>query len=213
MRAMRSINGFFYYANSIAITAVLFKPGLSNSQTSHWSGGGLDRFLCALKKHQLHRKPRGDLGGYRLRFDFRRIGGVARRPDAGLLALDRERTVHQQLMLDVETRTAELAHSGCQLDDVAEPRRREKARAGIDQGDAHDAEGRAELVRLHAECRLEEGPRAPIEELEEPAVEDDAGRVAMAPFDHELPSVDETGHRVVCRRAVSGGRIEAQLQG
>src|ERR1700722_16285704 len=97
-------------------------------------------------------------------------------------------------MLDVETRTAELAHPGRQLDDVAEPRRSQKARAGIDQRDPHDAVGRAELVRLHAERRLEKGPGAPIEEFEEPAVEDDAGRVAMTPFDHELPSVDETGH-------------------
>src|ERR1700727_1355905 len=116
-------------------------------------------------------------------------------------------------MLDVETRTAELSHPGGELDNIAEPRRRQKARAGIDQRYAHDAESRAELVRLHAERRLEQGPGAPIEKFEEPAVEDDAGRVAMAPFDHELPSVDETGH---CfgrwRRIVFGGRIEARLQ-
>src|SRR6202140_1227455 len=165
MRAMGCINGFFYCANSIAITAVPFKPGLSNSQTSRWSGGGLDRFLRALKKHQLHRKPRRDLSGNRLRFDLRRIDRIARRPDARLLALDRERAVHQELMLDVETRTAELAHPGRQLDHVAEPRRSQKARAGIDQGYAHDAEGRAKLVRLHAERRLEQSPGIPIEEL------------------------------------------------
>src|SRR5580692_12428326 len=100
-------------------------------------------------------------------------------------------------MLDVEARTAELAHPRRELDDVAEPRRSEKARAGVDQRYAHDAVGRAEFVRLHAERRLEQGPGAPIEEFEEPALEDDPGRVAMSPFDHELPSVDETGHRVV----------------
>src|ERR1700722_3195487 len=115
-------------------------------------------------------------------------------------------------MLDVETRTTELAHSRRELDDVAEPCRSEEARAGIDQGYAHDAVGRAELVRLHAERRLEQGPRAPIEELEEPAVEDDAGRVAMTPFDHELPSVDKTGHCGRWRRTVYGGRGEARLQ-
>ena len=109
--------------------------------------------------------------------------------------VDRERAVHQQLMLDVETRTAELGQPRRQLDDIAEPRWSQKARAGIDQRYAHDAVGRAELVRLHAERRLEQGPGAPIEEFEEPAVEDDAGRVAMAPFDHELPSVDEIVHR------------------
>src|ERR1700722_15293330 len=167
-----------------------------------------------LKRHQLHLEARRNLGRYRLRFDFRRIDRVSRGPDARLLALDRERAVHQKLMLDVETRTAELAHPGRQLDDVAEPRRSQKARAGVDQGYAHDAVGRAELVRLYAERSLKEGPRAPIEEFEEPAVEDDAGRVAMTPFDHELPSVDETGH---CfgrgRRTVYGDRIEARLQG
>lgn len=159
-----------------------------------------------------HPEARRDLGGYRLRFDFGRIDRVARRPDARFLALDRERTMHQELMLDIKTRTTELAHPGRELDDVAESRRSEKARAGIDQRYAHDAEGRAELVRLHAERRLEQGPRAPVEEFEETAVEDDAGRVAMAPFDHELPSVDETGHRVIWRQTVYGGRIEARLQ-
>jgi len=34
---------------------------------------------------------------------------------------------------------------------------------------------------------LEHAPDAPVEELEEVAVEDDAGRIAMTPFDDELP--------------------------
>src|SRR5580692_5328298 len=103
-------------------------------------------------------------------------------------------------MLDVEARTAELAHPRRELDDVAEPRRSEKARAGVDQGYAHDAVGRAEVVRLHAERRFEQGPGAPIEELEKPAVEDDPGRIAMAPFDGELAPVEEAGHRPISTR-------------
>ena len=52
----------------------------------------------------------------------------------------------------------------------------------------------AELRRPHAERRLEQQPCAPVEELEEAAVEYDAGRIAMTPFDGELPAIDEIGH-------------------
>jgi hypothetical protein len=38
MRAMGCINGFFYCADSIAITGVPFKPGFPDSQTSLLTG-------------------------------------------------------------------------------------------------------------------------------------------------------------------------------
>src|ERR1700730_11262687 len=109
MRAMGCINGFSYCADSIAITGVPFKPD-----------GRLG-------------KARSDFRRYRLRFDLRWIGGIARRPHPRFLALDRERAMHRELMLDVETRTAELAHPRRELDNVTEPRRSEKARASADQ--------------------------------------------------------------------------------
>src|SRR5512144_3119220 len=66
---------------------------------------------------------------------------AARRPDAGFRALDRERVVDREAMLDVETGTAELAHPRSHLDGVAEPDRRDEIGARVDQRDADDAEG------------------------------------------------------------------------
>jgi uncharacterized membrane protein YpjA len=52
MRAMGCINGFFYCANSIAITAVPFKPGFPDSQTSLLTGrvAALIAFFALSKK-------------------------------------------------------------------------------------------------------------------------------------------------------------------
>src|SRR5271155_2719070 len=97
-------------------------------------------------------------------------------------------------MLDVETRAAERNDLRRQLHRIAEARRRDEARAGVDQRQAEDAERRGKLGRLHAEGFFKKRPGAPIEEFEKVAVEDDAGRVALAPFDGEMPPADEIGH-------------------
>src|SRR5215831_6564274 len=83
---------------------------------------------------------------------------------------------------------------GAQFDLVAEAGRRQKTRAGIDQGQPGNAKRRCELGRLHAEGGLEQHPGAPVKKLEKSAVEDDAGRVAMAPLDGKAPPVNKFSH-------------------
>jgi len=74
----------------------------------------------------------------------------------------------------------------------------EKAGLGVDQRYSYDAEDPRQLVRLHRKRFLKKTPHAPIEIFEEAAVEHDASRVAVTPFDRELPAEDEIGHaRVV----------------
>ncbi len=49
-------------------------------------------------------------------------------------------------------------------------------------------------MRLHAEGGLEHFPGVGVEDLEVAAVEHDAGRIALAPFDGQLPAVGERRH-------------------
>ena len=51
-----------------------------------------------------------------------------------------------------------------------------------------------QVRRFDAQRQFEQRPGAPIEEFEEAGVEDDARWVAMAPFDGELPAIDQSGH-------------------
>src|SRR4029077_10938315 len=60
------------------------------------------------------------------------------------------------------------------------------------------------IGRLHAERGLEQHPGAPVEELEEAAVKDDAGGIAMTPLNSEPPPADEFRH---------GGMIAAKRRG
>src|SRR5262249_52483449 len=52
----------------------------------------------------------------------------------------------------------------------------------------------------HAEHGLEHLPGAPVEIFEEAAVEDNAGRVTMAPFDRQRSKVDQVRHRLLVAR-------------
>src|SRR5262249_3936595 len=113
---------------------------------------------------------------------------------------DRNRRADQEPMLDIKARPAELADMGREFDDIAKARRREKAGTGIDQRQAGNAERRPQIRRLHAERGLEQQPRAPIENLKKPAVEDDAGGIAMAPLDGKAPAADEFGHQNMIAR-------------
>src|SRR5215471_21276563 len=97
-------------------------------------------------------------------------------------------------MPHLEARAAELDHFGGDVGHVVELGRLDEARLGVDQRNADNAVGGPELARPHPQRFLEQQPRAPVEELEEAAVEHDAGRIAMTPFDGELPVVDEIAH-------------------
>src|SRR5262245_37665014 len=129
---------------------------------------------------------------------------AACRPDTGFPALDRKFPADRKPMLDVEARAAERAHPGCYLDRVAESDGLDEIGARVDQGNADDAESAGEVLRLHAERRLEHVPGVGVEDLEEAAVENDAGRIALAPFDGQLPAVGE--RHACCLRSCCIGR-------
>src|SRR5262249_19224998 len=138
-----------------------------------------------------------------LQFDG--IVRVRRGPYPRLAPFDGELAADQDAMPHLEPRPPELADLGGTVRDVVELGGLDEAGAGVDDRKAHDAEGRPQLRRPHAQRLLEHAPDAPVEELEEVAVEDDAGRIAMTPFDDELPVVDEIAH--AC--SVRGGREPA----
>src|SRR5215471_19264016 len=146
---------------------------------------------------QLRRlEPRDHLGRNRLRLQLRRIVLVACSPHARLAPFHGECPVAQEAMLYVEARAPEFADVREDFNRVAELDRHDEARPSIDQRDPHDAKGRRQVGWLDAERGLEQGPCADVEIFEEAAVEHDAGGIAVAPFDRDLPAIDESGHAV-----------------
>src|SRR5262245_4810887 len=135
-----------------------------------------------------------DRGRDRHTLHFDGIIRLAARPDPRLAAFHGEFAADRDEVRHFETRAAKFAHFGGNVRHVVEFGRLEKARLGADQGNSDDAEGRCQLLRLHPERLLEQPPGAPVEILEKTAVEHDACRVAMTPFDRELPAIDEIGH-------------------
>src|SRR5260370_25029329 len=89
-------------------------------------------------------------------------------------------------MRHIETRALKLGDFGGDVRHIVELGGPEKAGLGVDQRYSDDSKGGGQLVRLHLEGFLEKTPHAPIEILEEAAVEHDASRVAVTPFDREL---------------------------
>ena len=80
------------------------------------------------------------------------------------------------------------------LDHVTEFGRHHEFGARIDQRNAEDFEGLGHVLWLDAESGLEQVPARGIKELEEAAVENDPGRIAIGPVDGEMPLVDEVAH-------------------
>src|SRR5262249_18783418 len=100
-------------------------------------------------------------------------------------------------MRHVEARTAELGDLRFARHLVAEPHRQYETRTRVDQRHAHNIIGRKQVGARDAEHSLEHCPRTYVEELEEAAVEDDAGWIALAPLNGECPAVDDIGHNNV----------------
>src|SRR5262249_38109339 len=130
-------------------------------------------------------ETRGDVGWNWPGPHLHRVGRIAFHPNARLLAFDRKRAMDAKLVADVEARTAELADPRRQLDSVAEARRPDEFRAGVDQRNTHDAVSRAEFVRLDAQRHFEQRPGTRVEILEKPRIEDNSRGVAMTPLDDE----------------------------
>src|SRR5215472_2651197 len=97
---------------------------------------------------------------------------------------------------------------GSEFDQVAESRRGQKTRAGIDQRQPGDAEGRCQFGGLHPQRCLEQQPGAPVKEFKKPAVEDNAGGVAMAPLDGKAPPMNEFGHYRMIPKSGSNNKLK-----
>src|SRR5262249_58914517 len=97
-------------------------------------------------------------------------------------------------MRHLEARAVKLDDLGGDVRHIVELGRSEKAGLGVDQRYSDDSKGHRQLVRFHIKRFLEKTPHAPIEILEEAAVEHDASRVAVTPFDPELPAAHESSH-------------------
>src|SRR5262249_54801809 len=118
-----------------------------------------------------------------------------RYPDPLLEALDREFIPPHQAVMDLEAAAAPLRNRRQDDHVVAEFRRNPKTRAHVDHRKPGDLEGLQQLRLAIAEC-LEHPDRADIEVLEVAREIDDAGGVAVTPFDADLAADGEHGFRL-----------------
>src|SRR5262249_35670785 len=125
---------------------------------------------------------------------FSRILWVASGPNPDLAAFDGKLPAYRDAMRHLEARAVKLGDLGGDVRHIVELGGSEKAGLGVDQRYSDDSERHGQLVRFHLQRFLEKTPHAPNEIFEGAAVEHDASRVAMTPFDRELPAEDEIGH-------------------
>jgi hypothetical protein len=97
----------------------------------------------------------------------------------------------------VEARTPELADGGFDFDQIAQLGGKKKARLCINQRHRNTVD-RSDPGSGERECVLEQKPRTMIEELKETAVENNAGGIAVSPFDSELPAMREIAQAATC---------------
>ena len=112
--------------------------------------------------------------------------------DSALLSegVDLMRKVNlEQPMLDVEAAATEFPDLCLDHDLVTVGRRNQETGAQVDHRAADGAVMCQQLHLLHAEGRGEQCPGAGVEIGEVARKEDDAGRIAVAPFDGDLVSV------------------------
>src|SRR5580704_18315358 len=137
-----------------------------------------------------------------------RIGGIADYPDPGLGALDRQRLPMDQAMLELETRPADIDELGFDRNLVAEPRRQPEFCPRLRQRMPHKVIGLQILDLLHAERAFEQHRGRDVEKVEIAHVENNAGRVAVAPFYSGFADVAE--HEMRRQRTDDRRRIEGR---
>ena len=149
-------------------------------------------------------KAGNDFRRYRDGGDLFRVVFAARRPDPGLAALDRERAADADRVLDLEAGTAEFATR--EAISMASPNLaglRKLARAST-SGMPMMPKVRARSCGLTPSAASNSSQVRVVEDLEEAAVEHDAGRIAVAPFDRHLPAEHERGHAFCLRSRMFG---------
>jgi hypothetical protein len=137
----------------------------------------------------------GDYRGWnRHTLPFSRVLWVAPGPNPDLAAFDGRLPADCNAMRHLEARAVKFGDLGGDVRHIVELGGSEKAGLGVHQRYSDDSEGHRQLIRFHLKRFLEKTPHAPIEILEEAAVENDANRVAVTPFDRELPAQNEISH-------------------
>jgi hypothetical protein len=137
----------------------------------------------------------GDYRGWnRHTLPFSRVLWVAPGPNPDLAAFDGRLPADCNAMRHLEARAVKFGDLGGDVRHIVELGGSEKAGLGVHQRYSDDSEGHRQLIRFHLKRFLEKTPHAPIEILEEAAVEHDASRVAVTPFDRELPAQNEISH-------------------
>src|SRR5215468_8317222 len=150
-----------------------------------------DGGLCAkLLQHRLRNWVR-----------FESAARVANYPDAFLRALHAGFTHELQPVLDLEAGATER---DCAADRhvIAEARRFQKARTCADERKTAEFKILEHLILRHPERTLEQHCGRGIEYLEVTRIENDAGGIAIAPFDPHLASVAECRHGELQRGAM-----------
>ena len=143
---------------------------------------------------------------------FSRILWVAPGPNPDLAAFDGKLPAYRDAMRHLEARAVKFGDLGGDVRHIVELSGSKKAGRGVDQRYSDDSEGDRQLVRFHLKRFLEKTPHAPIEIFEEAAVEDDASRIAVTPFDRELPAEDEIGHARFRVSFLADGATKARLR-
>jgi hypothetical protein len=116
--------------------------------------------------------------------------GVGDGPHACLQALDRDRPAVKQPVLNIEARAPKLRNPTFDRYVVAVARRQDEARADIDHGDSGEAIFTGHLDLLKAGCFFEQRHRRIVEILKVTWEIDDAGGVAVTPFNSHTTPVD-----------------------
>src|SRR5262249_16048379 len=109
-------------------------------------------------------------------------------------AFDGKLPAYRDAMRHLEARAVKFGDRGGDVRHIVELSGSKKAGRGVDQRYSDDSEGDRQLVRFHLKRFLEKTRHAPMQIFEEAAVEDDASRIAVTPFDRDLPAEDEIGH-------------------
>ncbi len=138
--------------------------------------------------------------GIGLRAQAARAARVARHPAAGLVAFHRERAGERELVLDGEARTADPDERGLDLDIVAVARREQKTRLRRHRREPAETVLLVEGDFLHAKRPLDQEFGRVVEHGEIARIEDDAGGIAIAPFDADRTADAEhagTGSRAL----------------
>src|SRR5271157_1346713 len=179
-------------ASSAILSRYLCSPDIALRYPGENIAPGSSFAYCFSIAISVRHSPRRDKTGMRqsghdrrrngLRLDAPGIAGIADDPDPGFEAFDRERAVMGQTMLDLEARAAAADHRGLDRDLVAEPGRQPKARPGLDQRVAGKIVSLQVFDLLHAESALDQHRGRDVEHVEIAGKENDAGRVAVAPF-------------------------------